>query len=200
MVATSDIELFLVVGIVGVRLVQGMSEMKNLKGLIKPKDGKKSDKYSVNLWRFMVENYYDGQRCDRVYATQWSIMDGSLLPFDKENPKASELFIGRLDETGFMTGSKLSRITSGGKGYKECFAMIPNSYPNAIDVTDWFWSEYIRIGRALWDVDGESYMLGDEGRFTYVGNTKRCNWSGRWYKKKVVKKVKIERREEWVMQ
>ena len=174
--------------------------MKELKSKIKPKDGKKSDKYSVNLWRFMCNNYYEGQRCDRVYAIQWDIIDGSFLPFDKSNPKASELFIGRLGEDGFMTGRRLSSILSGGKGYKDCYAMIPNSYPNAIDVTEWFWHEYIRIGRALWDVSGGAYMLDDDSRFTYVGNTKRCNWSGRWYEKKIVKKVKVERQEEWVMQ
>ena len=174
--------------------------MEDLKTKIKPKDGKKSDKYSVKLWRFMKENYYKGQRCDRVYAIQWSIMDGSLEPFDKSNPKAHQLFIGRLEDDGFMSGRKLSSIISGGKDYKQCYAMLPNSYPNAIDVTDWFWSEYVRIGRALWDAEGCNYMIDADDRFTYVGNTKRCNWSGRWYEKKIVKKVKIERREEWVMQ
>lgn len=167
---------------------------------IKPKDGKNSDKYSVNLWRFIREHYYHGQHCDRVYAIQWSIIDGSFLPFDRNDPKASQLFIGRLGEDGFMSGRKLSNIISGGKGYKNCYAMVPGSYPNAIDVTDWFWPEYIRMGRSLWDASGSNYMLGGEDRFTYVGNTKRCNWSGRWYEKKIVKKVKIERCEEWIMQ
>lgn len=177
---------------------------KNLKMLklndIKPKDGKNSDKYSINLYRFMKKNYHKEQSCDRVYAIQWSIMDGSLEPFDKSNPKAHQLFIGKLRDDGFMTGRKLSNIISGGKDYKSCYAMLPNSYPNAIDVTEWFWSEYIKIGRALWDPQGQMYMIGDSDRFTYVGNTRRCNWSGKWFKKEIEKVVKIKRIENWVEQ
>jgi hypothetical protein len=66
------------------------------------------------------------------------------------------------------------------------------------DITDWFWSQYILLGRCLWDVNHNKYMTNDETRFTYLdNNTRKCNWCGAVQSKKETPITTIKT--EWVM-
>lgn len=167
---------------------------------VKPKNVKVSDKYSANLYRFLKKNEHWGIS---VFAPQWSMIDGSFKEFDFDDPNCGEIYIGFRDDFGWLVGNRLSHITCGMRGYLESYCYAPGDgsfYKNMIEITDWFYSEYKEKGRALWDVSGSMRMVGDEDRFTVIGNTKRCNWSGRWYHKEVVKRQKTDRTDKWVME
>lgn len=142
---------------------------------IRPRRLAISDKYSVNLYRYAKK------------WREWGIgayaCDRNLLwepePFDRENPKPGRIVIGRKDEDGWMSGSRLNSILTS----KNCqrWAFVPRDAACHHDVSEWFWPEYVRIGRALWDSSGTSSMHGDDGRWDVFGNSRRCTWSGRVY-------------------
>lgn len=160
---------------------------------VKP-EGNRSDKYSINLYRFLKDN----QDCDRVFVSRCNRLTGAPVNFDFSDPCAADIYIGRMDEKWFI-GKCLSSILCGGSGYKRAFAYMPNSniVKSLEDVTDWFYTHYQRQGRALWDASGTMSMIDDGGRWTCVGNTRRCNWSGRWYYSEVEKRQKTNRVKVW---
>lgn len=168
---------------------------------MKPSDikpgGNRSDKYSINLYRFVRKNSW----LRGVFASQWSQWDGSFVEFDRENVRLSEVYIGCRDDDGWLTGASLSSILCGGSGYLQAACFMPSKnntfYSNMIETTDWFWPEYQRIGRSLWDLQGKLHMLDDDDRWAYVGATRRDNWSGRWQKRQIVKEQKTHRHEVW---
>lgn len=164
----------------------------------KPTNAKKSDKYSINFYKWLKKHKNWPLW---AYAPQWSNIDGSFVAFNFDDPKSSQIYIGFMDDDSFLTGQKLSDILCG-VGQTYCYAPGCNRefFKNMIDISDWFFSEYEKIGRALWDASGENFMIDADDRFTVIGNTKRCNWSGRWYKKEIVTHKKTERFEQWVRQ
>lgn len=165
---------------------------------LKPKNINKSDKYSSNLYKFIRKHEFKELK---AYAPQWSMLDGSFKPFDFDNPCDGEIYIGHKDDTGWLVGRRLTDILCGLSKWKEMYCYCPGPfYDNMIEITDWFWAGYEREGRALWDVHGKRHMMGDEGRWTYVGNTRKCNWSGRWYEKNITKRQKTERTVDWELQ
>mgnify|MGYP000406658812 CR=1 FL=1 len=166
----------------------------------KPKNIKRSDKFSANLFKFMRKNESWGLH---VYSPQidWNM---NFQKFNYDDPRTRSIYIGFRDDQGWLVGRCLADIICADRNVTECYAYSPGKddvfYRNMIEISDWFFTEYARIGRALWDKEGANFMIGSENRFTIVGNTKRCNWSGRWYEKKITKKQTTERKEKWVIQ
>jgi hypothetical protein len=149
----------------------------------KPANGKKSDKFSINLFRFLRKH-----RHSQVYVSHTCRITGKPKPFDFSNPKMNQIYIGRLlSDDGWFGGKCLANILCGGRGYLEKWAFAPK-HLELEDITEWFTKNYTLEGRSLWDRSGEIHMRDDAGRWTNVGNTRRCNWSGRWYNK-VIEKV-----------
>ena len=60
-----------------------------------------------------------------------------------------------------------------------------------------FFNEYQRIGRCLMIPHDYQWYIGEEHRFTRIGNTRRCNWCGKWEHMTIHKKTKITREEVW---
>lgn len=135
-----------------------------------------SDKYSANLYRYA--------RKWREWGIAAYACDRNALwedePFDLSDPKPGRIVIGRKDEGGWLAGSRLNDILR--KATCQRWAFTPRDAIHYNDVSDWFWPEYVRIGRSLWDARGISSMIGDEGRWDYTSPTlRRCTWSGRLY-------------------
>lgn len=148
---------------------------------VRPRRLSISDKYSANLYR---------------YARKWKdwgidayASDRNLLcepcPFDFDNPVPGRIVIGRKDEDGWLSGSRLNSILTSRNA--ERWAFMPVDAKHYTDVSQWFWPEYLRIGRALWDPLGILSMQGDDGRWEYRGDKFRvCQWSGRTYAARTV--------------
>jgi hypothetical protein len=60
-----------------------------------------------------------------------------------------------------------------------------------------FFTEYQRIGRCLMIPHDYPWYIGEEHRFTRIGNTRRCDWCGKWEQMAIHKKTKITREEVW---
>jgi hypothetical protein len=168
---------------------------------IKPKVKGKSDKYSWNLYRFLekqvkqrdIGKYVLNQIKVYWIARDW--WDGSYLEFDPlkiayNNQVVISPFGGKL------SGYFLSHILRDGKN--ECYSLCVYRDDQLIDITDWFFKEYKKDGRCIFDRNHDRWLASTEGRYTYVNNTRKCNWCGQWHKKEIHKVVKIKREEVWI--
>lgn len=169
---------------------------------IKPKVKSKSDKYSWSLYRFLekqVKQKDSGKyvlKQIRVYWIARSWWDGSYLEFNPKNIKGiNQIVISPYGGKG--SGYFLSHVMRDGQK-KECYSLCVYHPDELIDITDWFFSTYERDGRCIFDREHNGWWQGEEKRFTYINNTRKCNWCGEWHKKEIVKKVKIKREVNWV--
>ncbi|MWV44874.1 hypothetical protein GRF59_14730 [Paenibacillus sp. HJL G12] len=163
---------------------------------IKPKLKGESDKYSWNLYRFLnkiaKDKYINNQL--RIYWNHHSRWDGEHLPFTKDVSNLMQLIISPYGDkfTGYFMNTVLQ------KGNCEFISLCPWKEEDLLDVTDWFFDTYEKIGRCIFDPEHNGWMLGTDSRYTYVNNTRKCNWCGQWHQKQIVKKTRIERKVEWV--
>ena len=135
-----------------------------------------SDKYSRNLYNWMRAH---GQRpsYDRVFCyqvdTDWKTFRG----FDYRDTFRSDIFLGRPHECdGTPFGSPLRRVLCDDP---ERYNYVGIRTEHRIDITEWFWTRYIEIGRCLFDPDHRDVMRHTEDRFeTINASTRRCRWCG----------------------
>lgn len=168
---------------------------------IKPKVKGKSDKYSWNLYKFL-HKLFSNKESGKYYKNQLQILwlhhsrfDGSYLEFDKNNLNLLQLIIMPLGKENGRSFYSMSSILT--KGRSEEFA-LPWSLGKMTDITDWFFKTYEKDGRCIFDRKHTGWMIGTEDRFTYVNNTRKCNWCGQWHTKEIHKIVKIKREEVWL--
>jgi len=167
---------------------------------IKPKVNGQSDKYSWNLYNFLNKLYkkkVEGKYYEKQLEIHWlhnSRWDGSYLEFDKNNLNMNQMLILPLGKKHGRTFYSLSAVL--GKGKATEFA-LPYSY-ELTDITDWFFETYIKDGRCIFDRTHNGWWQGAEDRYTYVNNTRKCNWCSQWHKKEIKKVQKITREVEWV--
>lgn len=172
---------------------------------IKPKVRNKSDKYSWYLYNFLnklfktkdIGKYYQNQmEIHWLHDSRW---DGGWLdaPTGKDQVKGLNLHQLLILPAGRKHGRTFYHISSIlQKGKSEHFS-LPSKW-STTDITDWFFENYKRDGRCVFDREHIDFMRGTENRFTYVNNTRRCNWCGEWHTKEIKKEVKIKRRVKWV--
>lgn len=174
---------------------------KEMLKAVKPKNVKRDDKYSKNLYKFLKNH---NANC-KVYFNKknWDKKD---ITINWDDVQTTQVIIGgNIQEdiwegknTGMVIGKGLSSILNGNKLKEEgAYCLFGRFYPNRdfIDITDEFWKRYIRIGRCLF-TSHDSYW-DNEDRFIYVGNTRKCKWCGKWQHKEIVKKVEIKRETVW---
>jgi hypothetical protein len=168
---------------------------------IKPKEKGKSDKYSWNFYRFLekqVKQKEIGKYVQKQIKVFWitrSWWDGSYLEFDPTKiSNVNQVVISPFGDKG--SGYFLTHLLRDGK--KECYSLCVYRKDQLVDITDWFFTTYERDGRCIFDREHIGFMQGTDNRYTYVNNTRKCNWCGQWHKKEIHKKVKIERKEVWI--
>lgn len=167
---------------------------------IKPEVKGESDKYSWNLYSFLhklVRNRTYGKYYKKQLEICWlhnSKWDGSYLEFNKDKLNINQLLILPLGKENSGSFYELSPIM--GRGGATEFA-LPRSW-ELTDITEWFFETYERDGRCIFDRDHNVWWQGSDGRFTYVNNTRKCNWCGEWHTKEIKKVQTIKREELWV--
>lgn len=166
---------------------------------IKPK-GNISDKFSLQLFRYIKKN----PRCNEVYFYKKNFFDGEVMELDKESGlNMNQVVIGLGREfyggvKGSVSGTKLSTIMGVSNDKYTVFSFYLYDADDFIDITEWFWEQYKKIGRCLFDRAHSRWYQGDKDRFTYVNNTRKCNWCGEWQRKEIEKEVQIRRVEKWI--
>lgn len=93
---------------------------------------RKDDKFSPNLYRFLT---YKNKYFTNVF----------------QDPENGRYYIGLRDANGIWIGAKLMAVFCYG-AKAETF-----SYPTRVtvkwnDVTKWFWSKYMEVGKAIYDL------------------------------------------------
>lgn len=176
---------------------------------IKPKNIKKSDKYSSQIYRYIKKN----PECFGIYYVSTQDIydhesDGFVekeCDFDINNFRGDKLWLGYIErETNskgyidWLYGNTLSTITSSvSKNRYEIFANPWLNKKKVIDVTKEFWEHYIKVGRCVYVDHNREFCLHDEGRFEYLNDGHRkCNWCGA--EEQLIKKIKTYEVNEWL--
>lgn len=178
---------------------------------IKPKNLKESDKYSVNLYKFLKKTGYNHVYIDLNKGT---LEKPNIISFewDKDNVIDYDIYIGsnimddiiyNEDNTkslnlGQVIAKPLWSILQGNKLYQTgCYCAFGHYYVKRdfLEITDEFWNRYKDIGRCLF-LKHEKVCLGDENRFTQINALyRKCNWCGKIQEKHI--KEKIIKQEVW---
>ena len=130
----------------------------------------KADRYSENLMKW-VKKYKN-----TPLFVAMSTSDGQS--YDPEKTQASRLYVGkhRIDEEGFLFGSRLSSILCEG-AKAETFAFVPGM---KFVVIEGWWEKYIIGGKCF--IDPEHRLYYDRERWEETessnGKLRHCVWCG----------------------
>lgn len=160
---------------------------------IKPSVKGTSDKFS--WWLYKRARKYGRER---IYIATINMIDGINLKPDLAALKAgdakqrSRLMIGyEIESNGWFHGMRLHAVTNPGAASCD-FAYGPNFRTSDwLDVTDWFWKEYISRGRCIIHGDATHEWI------QINANARKCAYCGK-HERRTVKTVRtIERQEIW---
>jgi len=163
---------------------------------IKPKNIKISDKFSRKLYKQLKEISKEKYHNIKIYWNASSRWDGSHMPFENVISSGGFTTLNQImisPDGNKRTGYFLSSIITGNKK-AERFA-LPHTW-ELIDITDWFFDTYEKIGRCIYSPH-DGWIAEDEDRFTYINNTRKCNYCGKWQQKEIKKVQTIKRVSCW---
>lgn len=160
---------------------------------IKPKNIKKSDKYSKQIYQYLKKNpghdrvYYI--QTQDVYNESKKEFEQKEIPFDTNNINKRYLWVCSIprretyeNSSGYidwMYGNSLFTIVSPSREKYTVFANPWNNKKTVVDVTKEFWEKYIEIGRCIYG-NHTSGLQDEDGRYTYFDDKHRvCNWCGK---------------------
>lgn len=167
---------------------------------IKPKVKGESDKYSWNFYNFLnklTRKRVEGKYIKKQLEIHWlhnSRWDGKYLEFNKDKLNINQIIIlpyGKEYGGSFYNLDPILR-----KGWATEFSGLSSS--ETTDITEWFFKIYERDGRCIFDREHNGWWQGSDNRFTYINNTRKCNWCGQWHKKEIRKVQTIKRVETWI--
>lgn len=180
---------------------------------IKPKQRGISDKFSWQLYYYIKKHHKNAKSLldikvyynlsEKVYDENYENYEIKHNEFDKNNLIRSNIHIGDMRkekyEEGYLTwyyGNKLNGIIGTSKEKYTKFANPWWSKNKVIDITEWFWSEYLKLGRCLFTPHDSWYKDYNNTRWTYINkNSRRCNWCGQ-YQRRFIETEKITMRNE----
>ena len=179
---------------------------------IKPKNLKISDKYSANLYKYLnkTKHYH-------VYVdlNEGTFEKPKMVELDWNNLHKYSIYIGSeiMEDTytsddgkksvdfGQVITKTLYSILNGRKLYQEgCYCGFGKTYVKRDfkEITDEFWGKYKEIGRCLFISHDETFIKGNENRYTYLDeNTRICNWCGKKQYKHIERETKIIEHIKW---
>lgn len=149
---------------------------------------KRHSKYSANLYKWLKQSRNVAFNRTRVFLLPDD--DGQYISW-----KPRQILIGSLYD-GCVGGRRLSDILCGSRGVFSNTYCYPPAF-KFIDITDEFWSEYIRDGRCAIDRSHIGFFSRDESRYQHAGSTRKCRWCGKWFNKVIRKQVTVQRLVEW---
>lgn len=161
----------------------------------KPAEAKVSDKYSWRLYQRILKK---GR--ERVYISAWDNIWGEEFTPDFEQLKQgcrkqlSSIMIGsEVEPGGWFHGRRVFQIMRTGTRVDDSYAYSPRfNTSDWLDITDWYWSEYERIGVCLFG------QLGHGHRFIKINrNSRKCEHCGKHERRQIITKKTIVRKEVW---
>lgn len=171
-------------------------ERREFAEAIRPAVRNQSDKFS---WRLYQRASMRGR--ERVYIAAWNIGIGTPVVPDfealknMEGSQMSRLMIGEaIFDDGWFNGAQLQHVIR--KGMQAVGASFSYSdtfnTKNWIDITEWFWKQYMIRGRCIFMHDAHAHSW-----ITINKNARRCEWCRKHERRTVVTQKKITRKEVW---
>lgn len=126
------------------------------------------ERYSENLMKWLRKQK------EAPFFAAISTSDGVV--YDPAKTQASRIFIGRhrIDEEGFLFGSRLSNILCTG-AKTETFAFVPSM--KFVVIPGW-WEGYISLGKCFIDPEHTLYYDRERWEKSGDGKTRECVWCG----------------------
>ena len=143
-------------------------------------DPKKSgSKYSANIRRYLAR--YKNCELPSVYAVKSEL---------NEIVGTRSFIVGDYDkETGWLHGKRIMKIM--GNHRTQGYAFTPNCFKVVEELPN-FWGTYQNIGRCAIDTEHRIDMVGDEDRFVFYGDSKKCVWCNCFEFKKEIRTREYE--------
>lgn len=164
------------------------AERKAFAAAICPAVRGKSDKFSWRLYQRALKN---GR--ERVYLMAWTFLDGyrpaSLDDLVGGYVPAYQIALGFLDREWFH-GNTLRNICTPGTPTHDWAYGPGHHVAEWIEITDWFWDNYLRVGRCLFWRHEHSWLQINR-------NARKCEYCGKHERRSVETIKKLERREVW---
>ena len=168
-------------------------ERKEFAFSFKPKEKGKSDKYS---WRMYQRALKNGRQS--VYLMAWNSINGYSKPdismLKDGFVSANMLAVGNFDFCGdgrdWFHGATVRQICTEGAARHD-WAFGPGHHTNEwVDVTDWFWSSYEKVGMCLFFKHQHIWV-------SINRNAKKCDYCGKHIRREIKKVQTIKRVEVW---
>lgn len=164
--------------------------MKDAKGF-SPKAHGISDKFSWRLYKFLKKH-----KNLRIMYYRKTPM-GKIVEFDPTKSQHLMQLFAMIDGLS-LAGACFNSIMSNSEYWNEIYAFDVWGVDNFVDVTDWFFKEYARTGRCMFDREHSMWWQGKENRYTFINaNSRRCNWCGEWQRRKIEKQITVKRENVW---
>ena len=101
-------------------------------GINKSINHRVNDKFSPNLWKFLT---YKNKHLTNIF----------------QDPKDGYFYIGLRDKNNIWCGAKLMRVFCLGNK-AETFSYSTSVTEKWNDVTEWFWSKYLEVGKQIYNL------------------------------------------------
>lgn len=126
-------------------------------------------------------------RYERIFALGWNNIDG-VVDCDAHDMRRQAIWIGHRDNA-FIHGANIKHVLSGATKSTTAWA-LPICGMNPVDITEWFWREYGRIGLCLLsDASHDLVRINKRAR--------KCRRCSKHFRREVVTHRIIRRREIW---
>lgn len=133
---------------------------------------KRGDKYSPNLYRWLIKHLRHVSNIE-VYAAKYG-----------------ELWIGTGPDGAWFHGVRmLSVLCNGGRAESMAYQL---RQVGPMKLVDDFWDRYLRDGRCAIDRDHGMFFIGDEARWKVKGNRRECLWCGNCVQRRKVYTEKVK--------
>ncbi len=150
--------------------------------LIKPKVKNESDKYSWNLYKYLLKH-----KNTKVYYSKINSFTDDEHTYDKSSLVKMDTLIGVESEDGLI-GARLIDILRKIPSMDFWYGNVKN---NHVEITEDFFNDYIEIGRCLFDQSHDGLLRNADNRFTYINEDERkCNWCGIEQHKEIEEEIK----------
>lgn len=148
--------------------------------LIKPRNVKKSDKYSKEIYKYLKDHPLHR----RVWFDQSAYDNDSgkyvRTTFNVNKMNLNKMYFGMPEgeDSICITGKCISSLIAGGRNAQEMYSYIGFENSHYVEVTKEFYEKYIEIGRCIYG--HRNYLADADERFTYSDEKyRKCNWCGR---------------------
>lgn len=168
--------------------------------LIRPVGKDENGKYNRKLYNLLSKIIRDKYYNDKltIWFNKESRWDGNLIEFHKNIHKEQGILRQiMIDPNGqMMSGYFLMEALQKNKPTRYSLCTFDSNH--MIDVTEWFFSTYVNVGRCMFDPDHCDFNNQYNNRYYIINkNHRKCRWCGEHFRREIKKVVEVKKYELW---